>query len=160
MSALRLVVAVACYLAVSPVMANAQKAVDLSGRWSVEGTPESKDFKSPAMGSDITIEHAGGKITVEYSMNRKRTWTLDGVEYKTLVRVADAGSYTEIGSAHIAKDRVVLVSGRDRGGHVNREERTLYRKGDTLIVEGTAWLDNKVINTSTLSYRRSPPVTK
>jgi hypothetical protein len=46
------------------------------------------------------------KIKVEYSLNRRRTWTLDSVERKMRVRVADAGSYNEIASARIDNGRM------------------------------------------------------
>jgi len=142
------------YLAASPATTSVQNVIDVAGQWSVVGTPASKNFSGPALGPEITIEQAGERITIEYSFNRKRTWTLDGVEYKTSVRVADAGSYTEIGSARIDKGRIVLVTGRDRGGRIAREERILYRRDDKLIVEATSWLDSKVVHTSTLTYQK------
>lgn len=95
------------------------------------------------------------KCTSRASLNRKRTWTLDGVEQKIRVRVADAGSYNEIASARIDNGRIVLMTGRDRGGQIAREERVLYRKGDKLIVEAKSWVGQKVIRTSTLTYHRS-----
>jgi hypothetical protein len=152
---MRLVVVLAGLLAGGTMMANAQSAVEVSGRWSVERTPESDDFRSPALGADIRIEHSGETLTVEYSLNRKRTWTLDGVERKMTIRVADAGSYIEFASARVDNGRIVLVTGRDRAGQVAREERILHLNGDTLIVEGTSWVDQKVVRTSTLTYHRS-----
>jgi hypothetical protein len=139
---------------VSSTMASTQRDIDVAGRWSVEGTPASDDFRSPALGADIEIQQDGKKITVEYSLNRKRTWILDGLEYKTPVRVADAGTYHEIGRALIDRGRIVLFTGRDRGGRVAKEERALYLRGDNLIVEGTSWIDNKVVRKSILTYRR------
>lgn len=155
MASMRVVIALAGYIAAGTAIAAAQDTLQVSGRWSVDGKPESRNFRSPALGADITIEYTGEKIKVEYSLNRKHTWTLDGVEHKMRVRVADAGSYDEIASARIDNGRIVLVTGRDRGGKVAREERVLYRKGDKLIVEAKSWVDQKMIRTSTLSYHRS-----
>lgn len=146
-------IGLAAYLAATPAMASVQNAIDVAGQWSV-ATPESKNFSGAALGPDITIERAGEKITIEYSYNRKRTWTLDGVEYKTTVRAADAGSYTEIGSARIDKGRIVLVTGRDRGGRIAREERIVYRQDDKLIVDATGWLEGKVVHTSSHTYQK------
>jgi hypothetical protein len=159
-SSMGICIALAAYVAAGPGMAGVQTPSEIAGRWSVERTPESNDFRSPALGPDLTIEQAGQRVTVEYSLNRKRTWTLDGVLYKTVVRVADAGTYNEIGSARIDKGRFVLVTGRDRGGRVAREERILYLKDDKLVVEGTSWLDDKVVRTSILTYHRSAPSKK
>jgi hypothetical protein len=142
-------------IAAGPAITYAQGSADVSGRWSVDGAPHSSDFESPALGTDITIERMGNTITIAYSLNRTRTWTLDGVEHTRKVQVADAGSYNEISSARINGGRIVVVTGRDRDGQIGREERTLYRNGDTLIVEGTRRVNQKVIKTSKLVYHKA-----